>query len=161
MARKSKPKPIRSILESTLKGLEVDFQLKAYSIWGAWEEIVGESVAHQAQPRSIRNRILFVDVSHPTWMQELQFLKPKLLERLNAFFGEPLLEDIRFRLGKIAPPLSAPSRDDRWHEEELDEKTVVRMETLLQQIGDGEMKKGLRELLIKGAKLERHRKKST
>ncbi len=160
MVRKSKPKSIRSILEGTLKGLEVDFQLKAYSIWGAWEEIVGESVAHQAQPRSIRNRILFVDVSHPTWMQELQFLKPKLLERLNAFFGEPLLQDIRFHLGKIAPPLSAPSRDDHWHEEELDEETVQHIESLLQKIGDGDVRKSLREVLIKGAQLERHRQKS-
>jgi hypothetical protein len=161
MARKSKPKPIRSILETTLKGLEIDFQLKSYSIWGAWEEIVGESVAHQAQPRSIRNRILFMDVSHPAWIQQLQFLKPKLLEKINAFFGEPLLEDIRFRMGKITPPLSPPSEDDRWQEEKLDEETMNRMETLLQKVDDGEVKRSLRDVLIKGAQLERHRKKST
>jgi len=157
----SRPKPIRGILESTLKGLDLDFQLKAYSIWGVWNEIVGESVAHQAQPRSIRNRILFVDVSHPTWVQQLQFLKPKLLEKLNAFLGEPILQDIRFRLGKISPPLSRPAKDDRWHEVDLDEKTFERMETLLQEIDDGEVRRSLRDLLIKGAKLERHRKRST
>jgi len=156
----AKPKPIRSVLESALKGLEIDFQLKAYSIWGAWEEIVGESLAHQAQPRSIRNRILFVDVSHPTWVQQLQFLKPKLLEKLNAFFGEPLLQDIRFRLGKIAPPRPSPSKADRWQEEEIDEETSNRIETLLQSIKDSDVRKNLREFLIKGAKWERSRGKS-
>ena len=156
----AKVKPIRSVLENTLKGLEIDFHLKAYSIWGAWKEIVGESVAHQAQPRSIRNRILFVDVSHPTWVQQLQFLKPKLLEKLNALFGEPLLQDIRFKLGKIAPPGPSPSKADRWQEEELDQETVKRMEALLQRVGDGEMKRSLRDLLIKGAKLEHCRRKS-
>jgi hypothetical protein len=156
----AKPKLIRSVLESALKGLEIDFQLKAYSIWGAWEEIVGEPVAHQTQPRSIRNRILFVDVSHPTWVQQLQFLKPQLLEKLNGFFGEPLLQDIRFRLGKIPPPHPPPSKADRWHEEELDQETVKRMEALLEKVEDGEMKRSLRDLLVKGAKLEHSRHKS-
>ena len=161
MARKSKLKPIGSILESTLKGLEVDSQLKAYSIWGAWREIVGEAVADQTQPRSIRNRILFMDVSHPTWIQQLQFLKPKLLEKINAFVGEPLLQDIRFRMGKITPPLSPPAEDDRWHEEKLDEETVHHIESVLQKIGDSDVRKSLRDVLIKGAQLERHRKKFT
>jgi predicted nucleic acid-binding Zn ribbon protein len=160
MARKSKPKPIGSILESTLKGLEVDSQLKAYSIWGAWRDIVGESLADQTQPRAIRNRILFMDVSHSTWIQQLQFIKPKLLEKINAFFGEPLLQDIRFRMGKITPPCSPRTEDDPWHVETLDEETVRHMESVLQKIGDTDVRESLRGVLIKGAQLERHRKKT-
>ena len=160
MARKGKPKPIGSILESTLKGLEVDAQLKAYSIWGAWREIVGESLADQTQPRAIRNRILFMDVSHSTWIQQLQFLKPKLLEKINAFLGEPLLQDIRFRMGKIPPPRSPRSEDDPWHGETLDEETVQHMESVLEKIGDTDVRESLRDVLIKGAQLERHRKKT-
>ena len=58
-----KPQSIQSILERTLKTLEIDVPLKTHSILGVWNEIVGESVAEHSQPRSIRNRILFVDVS--------------------------------------------------------------------------------------------------
>jgi len=154
-----KPKPIRSILEKTFKSLDVDFQVKAYSIWGAWKEIVGESVALQTQPRSLRNRILFVDVSHPTWVQQLQFLKPKLLEKVTAFLGEPLIQDIRFNVGKIPSPSSSPSNALTWRKEEIDEATLRRIEGLLHKIEDEEMKKVLREVLIKGAKLEQYRKK--
>src|SRR4030042_6924405 len=96
-----KLQPIHSIWEKTLKSLEIDVPLRNYSIWGAWKEIVGDSVALQTQPRSIRNRILFIDVSHSTWMQQLQFLKPTLLEKINAFLGEPHIQDIRFKVGKI------------------------------------------------------------
>ena len=103
-----KPQSIHSILEKTLKNLEIDIPLKTYSILGAWNEIVGESVGVQTQPRSIRNRILFIDVSHSTWMQQLQFLKPTLLEKINTFLGEPLIQDIRFKLGKISPTIPAP-----------------------------------------------------
>jgi len=153
------PKPIRSILERTLKGLELDGQVKAYSIWGAWKEIVGESVASQTQPRIIRNRILFVDVSHSTWIQQLQFLKTTLLEKINVFLGEPLIQDIRFHLGKISPP-SPLSTEESWQREKLDEETAKRIEELLQGITDGETRKALRNVLVGGAKVGRHRERS-
>jgi len=155
-----KLQPIHSILEKTLKALEIDVPLKSYSIWGAWKEIVGESVALQTQPRSIRNRILFIDVSHSTWMQQLQFLKPTLLEKINAFLGEPHIQDIRFKLGKISPTIQAPSKPHLLEDEKLDQATLNQIESIVQKIEDGDVRKGLREVLIKGAKLEQYRKKS-
>ena len=127
---------------------------------GAWKEIVGESVAAQSQPRSIRNRILFIDVIHPTWMQQLQFLKPTLLDQVNAFLGEPLIQDIRFKLGKVSPPLPAPPKTLLAEDESLDQGTLNRIENLLREIDDEEVQKSLREVLIQGAKLERYRSKS-
>jgi len=153
-----KPKPFRSVLEGILKSLEIEAPLRAYSILGAWKALMGETIALQTQPRAVRNRILFVDVSHPTWIQQLQFLKPQLIEKVNAFMGERFIEDIRFKLGKTdqAPP---PSKPDAWKEEEVDKETLTRIETLLQRIEDGEMKGNLRNVLIKGVKLERYRER--
>ena len=155
-----KPQPIHSILEKTLKTLEIDVPLKSYSIWGAWKEIVGDSVALQTQPRSIRNRILFIDVSHPTWIQQLQFLKPTLLEKINAFLREPYIQDIRFRLGKISSPIPNLPKTHLLEDEKLEKATLNRIENIIQKIDDRDVRKGLREVLIKGAKLEQYRKKS-
>ena len=154
-----KPQPIHSILDKALKTLEIDVPLKTYSIIGAWNEIVGESVAGHSQPRSIRNQILFVDVAHPTWMQQLQFLKSTLLDRVNAFLGEPLIEDIRFKVGKVSPTQPAPPKTLSMEDEPLDQGTLNRIENLLQEIDDQEVRRGLREVLINGAKLERYRMK--
>jgi hypothetical protein len=154
-----KPQSLRSILEKTLKNLEIDIPLKTYSILGAWNEIVGESVGVQTQPRSIRNRILFIDVSHSTWMQQLQFLKPTLLEKVNSFLGEPLIQDIRFKLGKISQTIPAPPKTPSLKDEKLDKAILNRIENLLQEIDDDQIRKSLRDVLIKGAKLERYRKK--
>ena len=156
-----KPKPVHSILENVLKGLEIDVHLKAYSIWGAWREIVGESMALQTQPRVIRGRTLFIDVSHSTWMQQLQFLKPALLEKLNAFVGEPYLQDIRFNLGKIPLIIPTPLKATPWEKEELDDKTLKQVEGVLAKIDDREVRESLKEVLVKGAKLEHYRKKSS
>lgn len=155
----AKPKHIGSILDGTLRALEIDGSLKAYSIWGAWKEIVGESVALHAQPRSIRNRILFIDVSHSTWIQQLQFLKSTLIEKINSYLGESLIEDIRFKLGKIAPPIPTHEKGHRWEDEKLDKKTMERIESLILKVEDEEVRKELREVLIRGAKLEQSRKK--
>ena len=155
----NKPQSLRSVLEKTLKSLEIDVPLKTYSIFGAWKEIVGDSLALHTQPRSIRNRILFIDVSHSTWMQQLQFLKPTLLEKINTFLGEPHIQDIRFKLGRIPEPPPLPSKTEVWRGEDLDEATLKRIESLLQKLEDGEVSEVLRDILIKGAKLERYREK--
>jgi hypothetical protein len=151
---------IQSILENTLKTLEIDVPLKTYSIVGAWNEIVGESVAEHSQPRSVRNQILFIDVVHPAWMQQLQFLKPTLLDQVNAFLGGPMIQDIRFKLGKVSAPPPAPSKSPLREDEPLDQGTLDRIESLLQKINDQEVKIRLRAILIKGAQLERTRFKS-
>jgi len=153
------PQSIHSILEKTIKALEIDVPLKTYSIMGAWNEIVGESVAIHSQPRSIRNQILFVEVSHPTWMQQLQFLKLTLLEKVNHFLGEPLIQDIRFRLGKISPTPLAPLKSHSLEHEKLDQVTLDQIESIVQTIDDESIKRGLREVLVKSAKLEQSRKK--
>jgi predicted nucleic acid-binding Zn ribbon protein len=153
-----RPKPVRSILEDALKGLEIDVHLKTYSIWGAWKEIVGESVALHAQPHAIRNQILFVHVSHPTWVQQLQFLKSALIDKINTFLGETLIRDIRFHLGKIESEVSPRQKNETWQSQKLEEETSKRIETLLQGILHEDVRKSLRTLLVKGAKLEQYRK---
>ena len=154
-----KPQPIRSILEKTIQSLEIDVPLKTYSILRAWDEIVGESVAAHSQPRAIRNRILFIDVSHPTWMQQLQFLKPTLLEKINTFLGESLIQDIRFKLGKILSNVPTPPKTVSMEDQKLDKATLNRIEGVLNEMDDEELRDSLREVLIKGAKLERYRSK--
>jgi hypothetical protein len=155
----NKPQSIRSILEKTIKTLEIDAPLKTYSVMGAWKEIVGEAVAIHSKPYSIRNRILFIEVSHPTWMQQLQFLKLTLLEKVNHFLGEPLIQDIRFKVGKISPPIPASPKTLSLEDEKIDKATLNQIESIVQAIDDEGIKRGLREVLIKSAKLECSRKK--
>lgn len=155
-----KPQPIRSILEQTLKGLELDVPIRTHSIWSVWSKIVGEPIALHTQPRAVRNRILFIEVSHSTWMQQLQFLKPTLLEKINQYLGQSLIEDIRFKIGKISPIETPYKEQKHGRDETLDRKTIDRIEQLMENITDAEMKRKFRELLTKSAKVERSRKKS-
>lgn len=155
-----KPQAIRLILEKTLKSLEIDTPIKTHSIFISWKEIVGNSLAMQTKPRFIRNQILFLDVSNSVWMQQLQFLKPTLLKNINNFLGESFIKDIRFRIGKISSSPNKSQKIPLWQDERLDQKTLKRIETVISEIGDEDVRRSLREILIKGSKLERFLKRS-
>ncbi len=47
------------------------------------------TIAAHAHPERMKRGVLFVAVDSAEWMQELQFLKHELRERLNARLGRP------------------------------------------------------------------------
>jgi len=53
------------------------------------ERVVGPTIAAHARPERMKRGVLFVAVDSAEWMQELQFLKHELRERLNARLGRP------------------------------------------------------------------------
>jgi predicted nucleic acid-binding Zn ribbon protein len=72
------------LLRQSLSRLEVAQQLEAYAVWPVWNDVVGKPVARNAQPERIRNGTLFVKVSSPVWMQQLQFMKEHFFLRRHG-----------------------------------------------------------------------------
>jgi hypothetical protein len=73
-----------------------------YRVWDVWEEAVGETLARKACPTKIQNGKLFVTVSSSVMMQELQFAKATLRERLNKKLGASVVRDIMFVIGRVS-----------------------------------------------------------
>ena len=97
--KKKTPEKVGPILERLLSGLNLGIKVKQYQIWDVWNSVVGEHIARQAQPYQIRNMVLWVNVSSSTWMQQLEFIKHTIVERLNSQIGETVIRDIRFQIG--------------------------------------------------------------
>ncbi len=80
-------------------------------MWPIWREVVGRTIARNAQPEKIRNGTLFVKVSSPVWMQELQFMKEMIAEKLNQRLpNHAAVKNIFFMVGRIEetePPAAA------------------------------------------------------
>jgi len=100
--KKRFPEKVDSILERALNKLNLGIKLKRYQIWEVWDSVVGEHIARQAQPHQIRNMILWITVSSSTWMQQLEFMKKQIIDRLNERIGERVIKDIRFRIGELS-----------------------------------------------------------
>ena len=101
--RQAPPENVGSILERVFSSLNLGIKVKQYQIWDVWDGVVGEAIARQAQPHQIRNMVLWVTVSSSTWMQQLEFMKKQIVNRLNHSIGEEVIKDIHFRIGEIPP----------------------------------------------------------
>jgi len=118
------------ILGKSLKRLDLSPRLEEYGVWPIWNEIVGATIARNAQPEKIRNGTLFIKVSSATWMQELQYMKEMISQKLNQSLGKEVVRNIFFFVGKLdaeavkpktqgSPPSSPVSPQSKFPEEHL------------------------------------------
>ena len=97
----SKPASLGTVLQQAVEASRIDVDLDAYRLWQQWDEVVGTAIAQNTRPEAIKGKLLLVKVSSAPWMQQLQFLKPELIEKLNQTLGKELVEDIRFQIGQV------------------------------------------------------------
>jgi len=98
------------ILDLALQRLPFRRRLDDYAIWEIWDETVGPAIARNARPHKIRDGTLFVKVRAPTWMQQLQYMKDMIMEKLNQRLEREAVTNIFFVVGEI--PVETPPPDD-------------------------------------------------
>jgi hypothetical protein len=99
------PAAVGRLLADTFQGTPLARRLTEAGIWEAWDQVVGASIAAQARPSTIRDGVLTVLVASAPWMQQLNFLKGEIRERLNSHLGADLVQDIYLKAGR--PPRSS------------------------------------------------------
>src|ERR1043166_8489060 len=97
----SQTERLGDVLANSLKRLELGKRLDEYGIWPVWNEVVGKPVARNAQPEKIRNGTLFVKVSSPVWMQQLQYMKEMIAESVNQRLKADVVKNIFFVVGRV------------------------------------------------------------
>ncbi len=144
MAKKSFPiESLGSVLEQSLKRLDLVGRLDEYAVWPIWNDVVGQVIARNAQPEKIRNGTLFVKVSSPVWMQQLQFMKEMIAGKLNERLKGDIVKNIFFMVGRIDAPeetaTPAPPSESTAASEISDQ--------FLETIGDPEIRAAFKKLL--------------
>lgn len=137
---------LSAVLEKSLQRLELSARLTEYRVWPIWDEIVGPTIARNAQPEKIRHGTLFVKVSSPTWMQQLQYMKEMIAERLNQRLEKEVVKNIFFVVGKLdkralqAAAQKPPASSSAPSESKPDEEPLA-------AIKDPELRRALKKLL--------------
>ena len=109
MARPRRPPGrVADALRQVVQRIDPDRRLAAYRLWTFWADEVGPAVAARAEPASYRVVVLSVRVHGAAWMQELQFMKEELRQRLNQRLGATLIRDIYFVSGPAPRAASQP-----------------------------------------------------
>lgn len=92
--RNDAPTPLADVLRAVLERLPDASRLADHELWTHWDAVVGPTIAAHARPHRLQRGVLTVSVDAPEWMQELQFQKQDLRERLNARIGRPAVRDL-------------------------------------------------------------------
>ena len=146
MAKKSSPiESLGSVLDQSLKRLDLVARLDDYGVWPIWNDVVGAVIARNAQPEKIRNGTLFVKVSSPVWMQQLQFMKEMIAGKLNQRLKTEVVKNIFFMVGRIdiadmEQPAAAESANET-------SKAAAVSEDFLETINDADIRAAFRKLL--------------
>lgn len=106
-SRMPRPRPVADLLTEALRGKPAERRLKEGRIWLLWDEAVGERIASRARPVAFRDGTLTVAVANAPWMQQLNFLKGGIIEKLNVLLGGPVVRDIYLKAGSIEAPVEA------------------------------------------------------
>jgi predicted nucleic acid-binding Zn ribbon protein len=134
------------ILSGLAKRLGLQTHLFEVRLQQQWREIIGEPVGSHTWPVQVRFKKLYLIVRNSVWLQQLTFLKPTLLAKVNEQAGSELITDIAFRVGEIpdartAAPASQPQRQP------VNEAAVVEANAHAAAVQDPDLRNRLASLM--------------
>ena len=94
------PTPVASLLAAAFRGKPLEKRLEEAGIWRVWDETVGGQIAAKARPSRFQDGVLTVMVNSAPWMQQLNFMKRDIAQRLNDHLGKELVREIYLKAGR-------------------------------------------------------------
>jgi predicted nucleic acid-binding Zn ribbon protein len=99
--KKQEPVHIKSIVSEVLKKYSHTKQSSLFQISEIWESAVGSTIANDSRPWRIKGNELEVHVSGATWLQQLNYMRNEIIEKLNERLGTQVIQKIRFSIAHI------------------------------------------------------------
>lgn len=78
-----------------MRSMGLEQRLRERRLVENWPELAGPDLSRFCQALRVQRGILYLKVQSSAWGQELQFLKPQILARVNELYGSGLVRDIR------------------------------------------------------------------
>jgi hypothetical protein len=156
MVKRPSLNPLPDILARFLKTHGMAIHMLEFRLQQHWPEIVGEHVARHTWPDSVRHRKLYLVAENSVWLQQLLFLKPELLAKINRAADGEALSDIILRVGTVRPrdagegPVPQPALSEQ-KEEGVSGETRTAIEAMVQAVPDPDLRTRLKTLFSKSA----------
>ncbi len=98
--RPSSPRPVavKEVLQDLLNPGDREALELRQGVRRVWEAAVPQAMREHARLVDLKRKELWVEVSDGLWGQELQFLKPRILEALEKALGPGKVRDLRVRV---------------------------------------------------------------
>ena len=93
--RRRAPVPLAGAIEALARRLEPATPIA--QIQREWEGVVGPAIATECSPVSERAGVVTVVCTSAVWAQELSFMAPDLVARINAALPAPRVTELKCR----------------------------------------------------------------
>jgi hypothetical protein len=128
------------------------------SIFGAWSQIVGESLAEHSRIYEIANRHLFIEVDHPGWMQLLLMKKTQIIRAVKRRYPDMEIKELRVKVNLNYSTMISEEAESRVDQNEGEYKTAGEqledLDRMLSSVSQEELKRRLRRLFLKSLEKE-------
>ena len=92
---------IGSVLRDMLKKSRLETDTSLIKVWDIWQEAVGDVIAANTRPAAFKGNLLIVNATSSSWLQQLRFLKPEILQKVNHVLENVSVKDIKFKVGPV------------------------------------------------------------
>ena len=146
-----KLEPLGDILQKVLKKLDIPHKRTDRRLVDLWEQAVGPQIASHTIPDNLKRGSLYVLVSSPAWLHQLQFLKEELRRKLNDLSGQEEFRRIFFVVGKIPEHYSSlPNKEPTdFVAQKLQKRDLQMLERSLASIRDNELREVFERVMIR------------
>lgn len=148
------PQRVKKVLDEVLQGLSLSRRFEEGKVYQVWEAAVGKKIAAHAHPTKMQDGKLSVKVDNTTWVQQLTFLKKRIIDEVNKQMGKESVREITFKIGKVDRTLKKKPIESGigLNRIKLNEQRLRQVEEDLRHIRDSETKDVLRRFLTMEAK---------
>lgn len=159
-------KPLYDCLSGALKELGLAERFGVMRLFHHWSSVAGKRLAGNTKLLSVEPPTVTIAAFTSVWLQQLQMTKAKLLQRINEFYGQPLIKDLKFVMyrqsvikeqhleGIDADPIVRPRID--FNSIVLTPDEVAAIDKSLASVQNSELKAKLREVQVKQKKKEKY-----
>ncbi|CAI8178176.1 MAG: Uncharacterised protein [Bacteroidia bacterium] len=89
-------KSIKDLLNSVFKSYNQGYKYEETSVINSWEQIVGSMIAKNTTKIFINKKVLYLTLSSPALKNELRYHKLVLIDKINDFAKQKIINDINF-----------------------------------------------------------------
>ena len=89
-------KSIKDLLSTVFKSYNQGYKYEETSVINSWEQIVGTMIAKKTSKIFINKKVLYLTLSSPVLKNELRYHKLVLIDKINDFAKQKIINDINF-----------------------------------------------------------------
>jgi|TARA_Y100000385_G_scaffold269947_1_gene308524 hypothetical protein len=89
-------KSIKDLMSTVFKSYNQGYKYEETSVINSWEQIVGTMIAKKTSKIFINKKVLYLTLTSPALKNELRYHKLVLIDKINDFAKQKVINDINF-----------------------------------------------------------------